>query len=183
MEIIKTDFEGLVVVKPVVFTDNRGYFYEIYNVNKYKDLGITNNFVQDNESKSNFGTIRGLHSQIGEFAQAKLVRAQQGKVLDVVVDIRKDSKTFGKYFSIELSDENKLQLMIPRGFLHGFSVLSETAIFCYKCDNFYNKESERAVLWNDIDLNIDWKIDKNKAIVSEKDKNNMTFREFINKMD
>lgn len=183
MEIIKTDFEGLVVVKPVVFTDNRGYFYETYNVNKYKDLGITNNFVQDNESKSNFGTIRGLHSQIGEFAQAKLVRAQQGKVLDVVVDIRKDSKTFGKYFSIELSDENKLQLMIPRGFLHGFSVLSETAIFCYKCDNFYNKESERAVLWNDIDLNIDWKIDKNKAIVSEKDKNNMTFREFINKMD
>ena len=183
MEIIKTDFEGLVVVKPVVFTDNRGYFYETYNVNKYKDLGITNNFVQDNESKSNFGTIRGLHSQIGEFAQAKLVRAQQGKVLDVVVDIRKNSKTFGKYFSIELSDENKLQLMIPRGFLHGFSVLSETAIFCYKCDNFYNKESERAVLWNDIDLNIDWKIDKNKAIVSEKDKNNMTFREFINKMD
>ncbi|MBO4956362.1 MAG: dTDP-4-dehydrorhamnose 3,5-epimerase [Rickettsiales bacterium] len=183
MEIIKTEFEGLVVVKPVVFTDNRGYFYETYNVNKYKDLGITNNFVQDNESKSNFGTIRGLHSQIGEFAQAKLVRAQQGKVLDVVVDIRKDSKTFGKYFSIELSDENKLQLMIPRGFLHGFSVLSETAIFCYKCDNFYNKESERAVLWNDIDLNIDWKIDKNKAIVSEKDKNNMTFREFINKMD
>lgn len=183
MEIIKTEFEGLVVVKPVVFTDNRGYFYETYNTNKYKDLGITNNFVQDNESKSNFGTIRGLHSQIGEFAQAKLVRAQQGKVLDVVVDIRKDSKTFGKYFSIELSDENKLQLMIPRGFLHGFSVLSETAIFCYKCDNFYNKESERAVLWNDIDLNIDWKIDKNKAIVSEKDKNNMTFREFINKMD
>ena len=183
MEIIKTDFEGLVVVKPVVFTDNRGYFYETYNVNKYKDLGITNNFVQDNESKSNFGTIRGLHSQIGEFAQAKLVRAQQGKVLDVVVDIRKDSKTFGKYFSIELSDENKLQLMIRRGFLHGFSVLTETAIFCYKCDNFYNKESERAVLWNDIDLNIDWKIDKNKAIVSEKDKNNMTFREFINKMD
>lgn len=183
MEIIKTEFEGLVVVKPAVFTDNRGYFYETYNVNKYKDLGITNNFVQDNESKSNFGTIRGLHSQIGEFAQAKLVRAQQGKVLDVIVDIRKDSKTFGKYFSIELSDENKLQLMIPRGFLHGFSVLSETAIFCYKCDNFYNKESERAVLWNDIDLNIDWKIDKNKAIVSEKDKNNMTFREFINKMD
>ena len=183
MEIIKTEFEGLVVVKPVVFTDNRGYFYETYNTNKYKDLSITNNFVQDNESKSSFGTIRGLHSQIGEFAQAKLVRAQQGKVLDVVVDIRKDSKTFGKYFSIELSDENKLQLMIPRGFLHGFSVLSETAIFCYKCDNFYNKESERAVLWNDIDLNIDWKIDKNKAIVSEKDKNNMTFREFINKMD
>ena len=183
MEIIKTDFEGLVVVKPVVFTDNRGYFYETYNVNKYKYLGITNNFVQDNESKSNFGTIRGLHSQIGEFAQAKLVRAQQGKVLDVVVDIRKDSKTFGKYFSIELSDENKLQLMIPRGFLHGISVLSETAIFCYKCDNFYNKESERAVLWSDEDLNIDWKIDKNKAIISEKDKNNMTFREFINNMD
>lgn len=183
MEIIKTEFEGLVVVRPVVFTDNRGYFYETYNTNKYKDLSITNNFVQDNESKSSFGTIRGLHSQKGEFAQAKLVRAQQGKVLDVVVDIRKNSKTFGKYFSIELSDENKLQLMIPRGFLHGFSVLSETAIFCYKCDNFYNKESERAVLWNDIDLNIDWKIDKNKAIVSEKDKNNMTFREFINKMD
>lgn len=183
MEIIKTDFEGLVIVKPVVFTDNRGYFYETYNVNKYKDLGIINNFVQDNESKSNFGTIRGLHSQMGEFAQAKLVRAQQGKVLDVVVDIRKNSKTFGKYFSIELSDENKLQLMIPRGFLHGFSVLSETAIFCYKCDNFYNKESERVVLWSDEDLNIDWKIDKNKVIVSEKDKNNMTFREFINKMD
>ena len=183
MEIIKTDFDGLVVVKPVVFADNRGYFYETYNTNKYKDLGITNNFVQDNESKSNFGTIRGLHSQIGEFAQAKLVRAQQGRVLDVVVDIRKNSKTFGKYFSIELSDENKLQLMIPRGFLHGFSVLSETAIFCYKCDNFYNKESERAVLWSDEDLNIDWKIDKNKAIISEKDKNNMTFREFINKMD
>ena len=183
MEIIKTDFEGLVVVKPVVFTDNRGYFYETYNANKYKDLGITNNFVQDNESKSSFGTVRGLHLQISEFAQAKLVRAQQGKVLDVVVDVRKNSKTFGKHFSIELSDENKLQLMIPRGFLHGFSVLSETAIFCYKCDNFYNKASERAALWNDEDLNIDWKIDKNKAIVSEKDQNNMTFKEFINNMD
>ena len=183
MEIIKTEFEGLVVVKPAVFTDNRGYFYETYNVNKYKDLGITNNFVQDNESKSNFGTIRGLHSQIGEFAQAKLVRAQQGRVLDVVVDIRKNSKTFGKYFSIELSDENKLQLMIPRGFLHGFSVLSETAIFCYKCDNFYNKASECGVLWNDKDLNIDWKIDKNKAIISEKDKNNIMFKDFINNID
>lgn len=183
MEIIKTDFEGLIIVKPVVFTDNRGYFYEIYNIDKYKNLGITNNFVQDNESKSSYGTIRGLHSQGGEFAQAKLVRVQHGKVLDVVVDVRKNSKTFGKYFSIELSDENKLQLMIPRGFLHGFSVLSETAIFCYKCDNFYNKASECGVLWNDINLNIDWKIDKSRAIISEKDQNNMTFKEFINNMD
>lgn len=179
MKIIETDFEGLLIVEPSIFKDDRGYFYETYNQQKYFDLGIKNNFIQDNESKSLYGTIRGLHFQKGEFAQAKLVRAQQGRVLDTVVDIRQNSKTFGKHFSVELNDENKLQLLVPRGFAHGFSVLSETAIFCYKCDNFYNKASEGGLLYNDKDLTIDWKIKAGSEIVSEKDKIHPTFKEFI----
>ena len=180
MEVTKTDFEGLYIIKPAIFSDSRGYFFESYNKIKYKELAITSDFVQDNESMSSYGTIRGLHHQKGDFSQAKLVRVQQGVVLDTVVDIRKDSKTFGKYFSIELSENNKLQLFIPRGFLHGFSVLSEKAVFCYKCDNYYNKSSETGVLWNDKDLNIDWKIEKGKEIISEKDSKNYTFKDFIN---
>ncbi|MDR1498894.1 MAG: dTDP-4-dehydrorhamnose 3,5-epimerase [Rickettsiales bacterium] len=182
MKLIETDFDGLFVIEPTIFEDERGYFYETYNRKKYEEIGISCDFVQDNESKSKYGTIRGLHFQGGKFAQAKLVRAQQGKVLDVIVDIRKNSKTFGKYFSIELSDENRLQLFIPRGFAHGFSVLSDVAIFSYKCDNFYNKGSEDGILYGDIDLNINWKIKKSDEIVSEKDKQYQTFGNFVKNM-
>lgn len=179
MRIIKTNFDGLSIIEPDIFYDDRGYFYETYNIQKYNENNILYNFVQDNESKSFYGTIRGLHFQKNEFAQAKLVRCLRGKILDVVVDIRKNSKTFGQHYSIELSEENKLQFMIPRGFAHGFSVLSDLAVFAYKCDNFYNKQNESGILWNDEDLNIDWKIEKNKEVLSEKDKNNLTFKEFM----
>lgn len=179
--ITNTGFDGLLVIEPTVFSDERGYFYESYNKEKYEEIGIHNNFVQDNESKSSYGTIRGLHFQKGKFAQAKLVRCLDGKIIDVALDLRKDSKTFGKYYSIELSSENKLQLMIPRGFAHGFSVLSNTAVFAYKCDNLYNKESESGILWNSV--NIDWKIEKGKEILSEKDKKYLTLEEYIKNME
>lgn len=179
MKIIETGFDGLYIIEPTIFKDERGYFYETYNEQKYREAGIDYKFVQDNESKSSYGTIRGLHFQKGEFAQAKLVRCLHGTVLDVVVDIRKDSKTFGKHYSVELTGENKLQFMVPRGFAHGFSVLSETAIFSYKCDNIYNKESEGGIIYNDPSLNIDWKIRKDSEILSEKDKKHPTFNEFF----
>jgi len=179
MKVIETGFDGLYVVEPAIFKDERGYFYETYNEQRYKDAGIDYGFVQDNESKSLYGTIRGLHFQKGDFAQAKLVRCLCGSVLDVVVDIRKGSKTFGQYYSIELSGENKLQFMVPRGFAHGFSVLSDMAIFSYKCDNIYNRESEGGIIYNDAKLNIDWKIQNGKEIVSEKDKNHPTFEELF----
>ena len=179
MNFIKTDIEGLVVVEPRVFEDDRGYFFESYNENEFIKNGINCKFVQDNQSKSTYGVIRGMHSQQGEHAQAKLVRVLKGEVLDVVVDIRKNSATFGKIFSIKLTAENKKQLFIPRGFLHGFAVLSEEAIFTYKCDNFYCKESEFGVRYNDPDLNIDWKIQKDKIIASEKDKTSHFFKELL----
>ena len=179
MKIIETGFEGLYIIEPTIFKDERGYFYETYNEQRYKEAEIDYKFVQDNESKSSYGTIRGLHFQKGEFAQAKLVRCLQGTVLDVVVDIRKDSKTFGKHYSVELTGDNKLQFMVPRGFAHGFSVLSETAIFSYKCDNIYNKESEGGIIYNDPALNIDWKIKKGSEILSEKDKKHPTFDEYF----
>ena len=179
MKIIETGFEGLYIIEPTIFKDERGYFYETYNERRYKEAGIDYKFVQDNESKSSYGTIRGLHFQKGEFAQAKLVRCLQGTVLDVVVDIRQDSKTFGKHYSVELTGDNKLQFMVPRGFAHGFSVLSETAIFSYKCDNIYNKESEGGIIYNDPALNIDWKIKKGSEILSEKDKKHPTFNEYF----
>lgn len=170
MNFIKTEIEGVIIVEPRVFNDARGYFYESYNEKEFKANGIGCDFVQDNQSKSTYGVIRGLHCQRGEFCQSKLVRALQGKVLDVVVDIRKDSPTFGKHVAVELSDENHRQLFMPKGCLHGFSVLSETAIFAYKVDNFYNKESEWGMRFDAPEFNIDWKIPADKVVTSEKDR-------------
>lgn len=161
--------EGLVVVEPKVFADDRGYFYEAYNRNVFQQNGITNDFVQDNQSRSTYGVIRGLHYQLPPFAQAKLVRVLEGSILDVAVDIRKGSPTYGQHFSLELTAENHKQLFIPAGFAHGFSVLSDIAVVQYKCDQFYSKESEGGIRFDDAALNIDWKIDKDKAIISEKD--------------
>lgn len=170
MKITNTAIEGVYIIEPQIFEDARGYFFESYNKAKMKEAGIHNDFIQDNQSKSKFGTIRGIHFQKGEFSQAKLVRVLEGKVLDVAVDLREGSKTFGKHVAVELSAENNKQLMIPRGFGHGFSVLSETAVFTYKCDNVYNKESEGGVRFDDPDLGIDWKIKPEDAILSDKDR-------------
>jgi dTDP-4-dehydrorhamnose 3,5-epimerase len=173
----ETGFHGLVVFEPKVFRDARGYFFESFNQKVFDDAGITKPFVQDNQSFSKKGTLRGLHYQLDPNAQSKLVRAIQGEVLDVVVDLRKGSPTFGKSYSILLSDENQLQLYVPRGFAHGYSVLSDTALFFYKCDGYYDKASERGIAYNDPELNIDWKVNLTEAIVSEKDMQNKTFRE------
>jgi len=169
MNVIETGLPGLLIVEPRVFDDSRGYFFESYQENRYQEAGIGASFIQDNESKSVKGVVRGLHYQLNDFAQAKLVRVIQGSVFDVAVDLRAGSPTFGKWFGVELSADNKKQLFIPHGFAHGFSVLSETAIFTYKCDNFYNKEAERSINPFDRKLNIDWKVDPKQAIVSEKD--------------
>ncbi|MCZ4224340.1 dTDP-4-dehydrorhamnose 3,5-epimerase [Pedobacter rhodius] len=170
MEIQETGLKDCVIIKPRVFEDTRGYFFESFNKNTFEaKTGLSGNFVQDNESFSSYGVIRGLHAQSGEHAQAKLVRVLKGEVLDVAVDARPGSPTYGKHISVKLSAENHLQLYVPRGFLHGFSVLSETAEFFYKCDNFYNKASELGVIYNDADLAIDWMIPEDKAAVSEKD--------------
>ncbi|GHT32652.1 dTDP-4-dehydrorhamnose 3,5-epimerase [Bacteroidia bacterium] len=169
MEIIKTPIKDLLIVKPRVFADARGYFVETYNEKTYADNGIANKFVQDNQSKSSYGVIRGLHYQLNPHSQAKLVSVVVGKVYDVAVDLRADSPTFGKWYGVELSDENHLQFLIPQGFAHGFSVLSETAIFSYKCDNLYAPQSEGGILYNDPALAIDWRIPAEKALVSEKD--------------
>lgn len=177
MNIIETNIEDLFVIEPVVFEDSRGYFYEVFNEKELKKAGLKFDFVQDNQSFSYFGVIRGLHYQIGSYAQTKLVRAILGTIIDVAVDLRVDSPTFGEHFSIELSDKNYRQLLIPHGFAHGFSVLSDTAIVHYKCDNFYNKASERGILYNDPTLNIDWKIPDNFHNVSPKDLLNLTFEE------
>lgn len=167
MEVIKTELEGLLIIKPKVFADERGYFFESYNENTYRSSGIDNIFLQDNISKSKKGTIRGLHYQVGDKSQGKLCKVIYGKVLDVAVDIRFGSPTFGKNFSSELSEENHAQLWIPPGFAHGFSVLSDEAIFSYKCTELYSKEHERAILFNDPWLNINWKVEN--PIVSGKD--------------
>jgi len=169
MPLIPTPFKGLYVIEPQVFNDSRGFFFESYNKKNFKDIGIETEFVQDNQSKSVYGVIRGLHYQAQPFAQAKLVSVNIGSVLDVVVDIRVGSPTYGKSYSINLTAENKKQLFIPRGFAHGFSVLSETAVFFYKCDNYYSKPSERGLAYNDLQLNIDWQIPADKAIISDKD--------------
>ena len=169
MKVIETGLPGLLIVEPSVFKDDRGYFFETFQQTRYQDAGIKTSFIQDNESKSVKGVVRGLHYQLGEFAQAKLVRVVQGKVFDVAVDLRENSPTFGKWFGLVLDDVDKKQLFIPRGFAHGFSVLSETAVFTYKCDNIYNRESERSINPFDAQLAIDWKIEKERAIVSEKD--------------
>ncbi len=170
MKVYDTSIKDLLIIEPQIFYDSRGYFFESYNQAKFAEAGLNYNFIQDNQSASVYGTIRGLHFQKGEFSQAKLVRVLEGKVLDVAVDIRPGSPTFGKYEAVELSAENKLQLMIPRGFAHGFSVLSPTAVFSYKCDNIYNKASEGGIRFNDPDIGIDWKIKPEEAVLSDKDK-------------
>jgi dTDP-4-dehydrorhamnose 3,5-epimerase len=170
MKLFKTPLGGCVVLKPTVFSDYRGSFYESYKRAVLDDfLGYEVDFLQDNESFSSQGVLRGLHFQKGAYAQAKLVRVVQGSVLDVAVDLRVDSPTYGQHFSIELSSENKKQLFIPKGFAHGFVVLSDTAIFSYKCDNYYNKESESGIIYNDPTLNIDWKLPNDQLQFSEKD--------------
>lgn len=169
MKIENTPIEDLLVITPKVFEDERGYFFESYNEVLFKENGIDIKFIQDNQSFSKYGVIRGLHLQLPPFAQTKLVRVLQGEILDVAVDIRKDSKTYGQHFSILLSDENKKQLLIPQGFAHGFSVLSPTAVVSYKVDQLYDKNSERGIRFDDPSLNIDWKIDSQKSIVSAKD--------------
>jgi dTDP-4-dehydrorhamnose 3,5-epimerase len=170
MNFIPTKLEGCFVIEPKIFNDERGYFLESFNENTFKKgTGQPIRFVQDNQSFSSKGVLRGLHYQTGEHAQAKLVRVLQGEVLDVVVDIRPDSKTYGESFSVVLSGENQKQFFIPRGFAHGFLVLSETATFFYKCDNFYNKESEGGIIYNDKSLNIDWQFPNEQLIISEKD--------------
>lgn len=177
MNAIETELKGCFILEPKVFQDNRGYFFESFNQQLFNNLTNTStNFVQNNESFSTKGVLRGLHYQTGKHAQAKLVRVIKGKVLDVAVDIRKGSETFGKYISIELSEDNKRQLFVPRGFAHGFVVLCETAIFSYKCDNFYNKESEGGIIFNDPTLNIDWKLPLKQLKVSDKDRVLPTFK-------
>ncbi|HZG00909.1 MAG TPA: dTDP-4-dehydrorhamnose 3,5-epimerase [Chitinophagales bacterium] len=173
----QTDFPGLLVFEPKVLRDERGYFFESFNQRTFADAGIDTPFVQDNQSFSKKGTLRGLHYQLNPHAQAKLVRVIQGEVIDVVVDLRKGSPTFGKSYSIKLTDENQLQLYVPRGFAHGYSVLSDMALFFYKCDGYYSKESERGIMYNDPALKIDWGFDVSQAIVSDKDKNNASFRQ------
>ena len=183
MEVIKTDIEGVFIIEPKVFGDSRGYFFESYSQRDFEALGINAEFVQDNESKSFYGVLRGLHFQMPPFAQAKLVRCVRGRVLDVAVDIRKGSPTYGKHIACELSEDNHRMFFIPRGFAHGFSVLSETAIFQYKCDNYYVPQSEGALQWNDKDLNINWLIPKEHVILSEKDKNHTLFKKFDSPFD
>lgn len=170
MKITKTALDGVVIIEPQVFEDARGYFFESWNKAKMEEAGLNYDFIQDNQSKSCYGTIRGIHFQKSEFSQAKLVRVLQGTVLDVAVDLRKDSKTFGQHVAVELSAENNRQLMIPRGFGHGFSVLTPTAVFAYKCDNVYNKASEAGIRFDDPALGIDWKVKPEEAVLSDKDK-------------
>ena len=170
MNIIETEIEGLVVIEPRVFGDDRGYFFESFNEREFREKVGDVQFVQDNESKSCYGVLRGLHFQKGEHAQAKLVRVVSGAVLDVAVDLRPGSPTYGKYHAEVLSGENHRQMFIPRGFAHGFSVLSEEVVFQYKCDNFYCPSAEGALAWNDPDLAIDWRIPAEAVILSEKDK-------------
>ena len=170
-----TEIEGIVIVEPQVFGDSRGYFMETYQKEKYAAAGIDVTFVQDNESMSRYGVVRGLHYQAEPFAQAKLIRVVAGRVLDVAVDIRKNSPTYGKVFTLELSSENKLQLFLPHGIAHGFAVLSETAIFTYKCDNFYAPQYEHTIRYDDPILNIDWRIPIDQRIISDKDKKGVPF--------
>lgn len=179
MKVEKTKLEGCYIVHDTIFNDNRGYFFESFNKRKFAELtGFDSEFVQDNQSFSSKGTLRGLHFQQGEHAQSKLVRVLSGAVLDVAVDVRPASETFGEYVAVELTDENHVQLFIPRGFAHGFVVLSETATFFYKCDNFYNKASEGGIIYNDQAINIDWKLPHDQLVLSEKDMQLGTLKDF-----
>ena len=180
---IETKIKNLLLIEPKIFEDSRGFFMESYNYNTFKELGIENIFVQDNHSKSLKGVLRGLHFQKDEYAQTKLVYVLRGAVLDVTVDLRKNSETFGKYEAVELNEKNKKMLFIPKGFAHGFLTLEDDTEFVYKCDNFYNPKSEVGLIWNDLDLNIDWNLKKynmkeEELIISEKDKKNITFKEY-----
>lgn len=177
MEIIKTPIEDLLVICPRIFSDARGFFCETYNEERYQEAGIAQHFVQDNQSKSGYGVVRGLHFQLPPYSQAKLVSVTVGKVYDVAVDLRNHSKTYGQWYGVELSDENHLQFLIPQGFAHGFSVLSDTAVFTYKCNNLYHPECEGGLLLTDPDLHIDWKVPADKMILSEKDKKHPLLRD------
>lgn len=170
MNVIRTEIEGLVILEPRVFEDRRGYFFESFSEREFAEAVGPVHFVQDNESKSSYGVLRGLHFQKPPYAQAKLVRVVKGCVLDVAVDLRKGSPTYGKYEAVELSEKNRRQLFIPRGFAHGFCVLSDEVIFQYKCDNYYSPQSEGAVRWDDPDLSIDWRIPAEDVVLSEKDR-------------
>jgi dTDP-4-dehydrorhamnose 3,5-epimerase len=169
MPFITTDISGLLIFEPAVYKDDRGYFFESYNEQTFRNEGVTNRFVQDNQSFSTYGVIRGLHYQLEPHAQCKLVRVLRGKILDVSIDLRKSSPSYGKWIGVELSADNRRQLLVPRGFAHGFSVLSEIAEVSYKCDSFYHKESEGGIRFDDPDLNIDWQVPAAKTIVSQKD--------------
>ncbi|MDP4285825.1 MAG: dTDP-4-dehydrorhamnose 3,5-epimerase [Bacteroidota bacterium] len=171
MPFIKTTFPGLLIFEPKVFEDHRGYFFESYNQKVFSEEGVEINFVQDNQASSSFGVVRGLHFQNNPFAQTKLIRVLSGAIIDVAVDIRENSPAYGKAYAIELSAKNKKQLLVPKGFAHGYSVISDNAEVFYKCDAFYNKESEGGLAWNDPLLNIDWQIPVDKIIISEKDEN------------
>lgn len=178
MNVIETPIKGLLILEPRVFNDDRGYFFESYNQNTFKQAtGLDINFIQDNQARSTQNVLRGLHYQNAPHAQTKLIRVLEGAIWDVVVDLRKDSDTYGKWYGVELSAENKVQFLIPKGFAHGYSVLSETAEVFYKCDDFYSKEDEGGLFYADPQVNIDWKIDLSKAIVSEKDKVQPTLKE------
>lgn len=170
MKVIETEIEGVVIIEPRVFADERGCFFETFSQKEFEEKVCNIIFVQDNESKSTYGVLRGLHFQKTPYAQSKLVRVIKGNVLDIAVDIRKGSPTFGKHVSVELSEENKLQLFIPRGYAHGFVVLSDEVVFQYKCDNYYQPKSEGRIMWNDPALNIDWQIPEQDIILSDKDK-------------
>jgi dTDP-4-dehydrorhamnose 3,5-epimerase len=169
MPFLETPIPGLIVFEPRIFHDERGYFYESYNKRTWQEAGVVADFVQDNQARSTMGVLRGLHYQTGEMAQAKLVRVLEGEVLDIVVDIREDSPAFGRWYGIRLSAENKRQMFVPRGFAHGYLVLSETAEFFYKCDNYYSQAHEGGIRYDDTTLNIDWSFDLSRVIVAEKD--------------
>lgn len=181
MKITKTNIDGLIVIEPEIFLDDRGFFFESWNLNSFKKIGIEENFVQDNQSLSSKGVLRGLHFQNPPYSQSKLVRVIKGSVLDVVVDIRSNSPTYGLHYSVILSEKNFKSFFIPKGFAHGFITLEDNTIFSYKCSEFYNKESEGSVAWNDEDLSIDWKIEN--PIISIKDSNSQYFKDFKTKFN
>ena len=179
MEVIKTEIEGVFVIEPKIFGDERGYFFESFNEREFLEkTGLNIHFVQDNESKSRYGVLRGLHFQLPPFTQSKLVRVVNGKVLDVVVDIRKGSPTYGKFEMCELTEENHRQFFVPKGLAHGFVVLSDNAVFQYKCDEFYHPEAEGAIVWDDPDIAIPWPVSAKDFLLSEKDKHNPLFKDF-----
>ncbi len=180
MKVLTTAIDGVFIIEPKVFGDSRGYFFESYNAGDFKaQTGLDINFVQDNESSSHFGVVRGLHFQLPPFTQNKLLRCVRGRVLDVAVDIRKNSSTYGKYVTCELTEENHRQFFVPKGFAHGFCVLSENAVFQYKCDEFYHPEAEGAIAWNDPDVKIPWPINADEIELSEKDKHHPFFKDFV----